>query len=77
MTTININLPDTLKAFADKQAAANQLPGAGEYIESLVAREQLELALMEGIQSGPAIEVDEAWFNRKRQQLIERSQANP
>ena len=72
MSSLNIDLSDRLKAFAERQARANQLPGASAYIESLLAREELELALMEGIVSGEAILADDAWRDRRRQELIQR-----
>ncbi|HEV2293889.1 MAG TPA: hypothetical protein VGR35_08525 [Tepidisphaeraceae bacterium] len=77
MTTLNVNLPDNLKTFAEKQAAAHQLSSASEYIESLLAREELELALLDGLNSGPATEVDDGWLERKRQQLVAQAQAKP
>ena len=72
MSSLNIDLSDRLKAFAERQARANQLPGASAYIESLLVREELELALMEGIASGEAILADDAWRDRRRQELIQR-----
>ena len=72
MTRVNVDLPDRLKAFAEKQARANRLAGAGEYIERLLAREELELALLEGISGGEAIDADDEWRDRRRQELIDR-----
>lgn len=72
MSSLNIDLSDRLKAFAEKQARANQLSDVGAYIESLLAREELEVALMEGVDSGEAIVADDAWRGRRRQELIER-----
>ena len=72
MTKVNVELTERLKAFADEQAKTHQLPDAGEYLAALLEREALEQALMEGVNSGPSIEVDDAWFDRKLKDLRER-----
>jgi antitoxin ParD1/3/4 len=79
MKTINISLPDSLKAFLETQVAEGCYSSASEYIRELIradqkrkAEEKLEALLLEGLNSGEPIEVTEAFWNEKRHQLLER-----
>jgi antitoxin ParD1/3/4 len=59
MTVIPVNLPDNLKAYVEEKARNGGYASAGEYIVALVAaasekRNEIELALMAGLASGPA-----------------------
>jgi antitoxin ParD1/3/4 len=79
METINISLPDSLKAFVETQVAEGGYSSASEYIRELIradqkrkAEEKLEALLLEGLNSGEPIEVTEAFWNEKRRQLLER-----
>ncbi|MGL4882939.1 MAG: type II toxin-antitoxin system ParD family antitoxin [Waterburya sp.] len=79
MTTLNISLPDDLQAFIDEQIAKGEYSTASEYISHLIcqARKQaeqkrLETLLLEGLESGEAIEVNDDWWEEKRDRLIEK-----
>jgi antitoxin ParD1/3/4 len=79
METINVSLPDSLKAFVETQVAEGGYSSASEYIRDLIradqkrkAEEKLEALLLEGLNSGEPIEVTEAFWNEKRRQLLER-----
>ena len=69
MTTLNISLPDSMRAYIDQKVSEGGYSTASEYIRQLVredqkeaAQERLELLLMEGIESGPSREMtDEDW----------------
>jgi antitoxin ParD1/3/4 len=62
-TTMNISMPEPLKAFVEAQVSENHYSGTSEYIRELVRRDQMEKRqleqdrqvmndlLMEGIQS--------------------------
>jgi antitoxin ParD1/3/4 len=73
MTTLNISLPDSMRTFIEEKVAQGGYSTASEYIRQLVrddqkrgAQERLEALLMEGLESGPSIEVtDEYWANKK------------
>lgn len=68
MTTMNISLPDDLKEFVDRQIQGGY-SSASEYIRELLrnaqkqaARENLESALLAGLDSGPATPLtDKDW----------------
>jgi len=68
MTTMNISLPDDLKEFVDLKIQSGY-SSASEYIRELLrnaqkqaARENLESALLAGLESGPATPLtDKDW----------------
>ena len=73
MTTMNISLPDELKAFVDEQVKG-RYSTSSEYVRELLRREQdrqrLRNLLLEGAASpieGPA---DESWFEGLRQHAV-------
>jgi antitoxin ParD1/3/4 len=74
VTTMNISLPDALKAFVDEQIAKGGYSSASEYIRELirhaekqVAQERLEAALLEGLESGePSAVTPEFWQERRK-----------
>ena len=73
MTTMNISLPDSLKAFA-KQRANEDYSNPSDYIRALIRadkkryqEEQLEQALLKGLESGAPQAVDEQFWERLQQ----------
>lgn len=76
MTTMNVSLPDEMKAFIESQVAREGYASASEYFRALVreaqmrdARADLEAKLLEGLQ-GPATEMDrEDWESIEREAL--------
>ena len=78
MTTMNISLPDELKASVDEQVAG-RYSTSSEYVRELIRREQdiqtLRNKLLEGAASpleGPA---DEAYFEGLREGIRKRARA--
>ena len=64
MTKLDVSLTEDLKAFLEQQAAAGGYRSAAAYVEDVLrqlwkhkARGMLEAKVMEGINSGPPIEV--------------------
>jgi antitoxin ParD1/3/4 len=62
MTTMNISLPDEMKAFIEAEMAAEGCASASEYLRNLIrdaqkrqAKQELEAKLLEGLQ-GSAVE---------------------
>jgi antitoxin ParD1/3/4 len=76
MTTMNISLPEEMKAFIEAQMAEEGYASASEYLRTLIREEQkrrakreLEAKLLEGLQ-GPAVEMTrEDWDSIRREAL--------
>jgi antitoxin ParD1/3/4 len=76
MTTMNISLPEEMKAFVESEMAREGYASASEYLRSLIreaqkqrARQELEARLLEGLQ-GPVVEMTaEDWDSMEREAL--------
>jgi antitoxin ParD1/3/4 len=70
MSTMNISLPEELKAFVDQQVAARAYGSASEYVRELLRRERdiehLRGLLLEGLESGPAQPLEPDYFEKLR-----------
>ncbi|MEZ6069901.1 MAG: type II toxin-antitoxin system ParD family antitoxin [Pirellulales bacterium] len=72
MSTIPVNLPDDLAAFVEANVKRGQFASASEYIAALVdaacrKRSEIEAALIDGLESGPAEEwSDDEWAALKQ-----------
>jgi len=73
MTTMNVSLPDALKAFVDDQVAARGYGTSSEYIRDLIRkdqdRERLRGLLLDGAASPPTAPADGAYFDALRDRL--------
>ena len=77
MTTMNISVPDEMKAFVEAQMAQEGYASASEYLRALIrdaqkrqARQQLEVKLLEGMQ-GPATVMDRKDWDSIKQEALE------
>ena len=77
MTTMNISLPDSMRTFIDQKVAEGGYSTASEYIRQLVREDQkraaqarLESLLMEGLESGPSIEITDEYWAEKKAKLL-------
>jgi antitoxin ParD1/3/4 len=70
MSTMNISLPDSLKAFVDERVNDGGYSTSSEYVRELIRkdqdRERLRALLLEGAASPLAGEADEAYFEGLR-----------
>jgi antitoxin ParD1/3/4 len=73
MTTMNISLPDSLKAFVDQQVSSRGYGTSSEYVRELIRKDQdrtqLRNLLTAGAASKPGKEIDSAYFDRLRKQV--------
>lgn len=77
MATMNISLPDSLKAFAQAQTETNSYSNPSDYVRSLIredkekkeAQHRIESLLLEGLDSGDAISLDDQYWSNKKAQL--------
>jgi antitoxin ParD1/3/4 len=67
MTTMNVSLPESLKAFVDEQVEGRGYASSSEYVRDLIRREQdRERLLLEGRDSGPAEPLEPGFFDELR-----------
>lgn len=79
MTTMNISLPDAMRAFVEQKIAQGGYSTASEYVRELIrddqkraAQERLEALLIEGIESGPAREMTAGDWQELRRRVWQR-----
>jgi antitoxin ParD1/3/4 len=74
MVKITLSIPEDLQAFLECQTIKNGFRLTDDYLCNLLKgeqeREQLEGILIEGVESGEPIEVDDDWWEQKRDTLI-------
>ena len=79
MTTLNISLPDPMKAFIEAQVQTGAYASASDYVRALVreaqkrqAHEELETKLLAALDSHDFAEVTPAMFDGIRARLRQR-----
>lgn len=79
MSTMNISLPETLKAFVDQQIDARGFGSSSEYVRELIRKEQdrqnLRTLLLDGAQSAPRGIADTTYFAELRSTIAKKSAA--
>lgn len=73
MSTMNISLPDSLKAFVDEQVSLRGYGTSSEYVRELIRRDQDRLQmrnlLLAGASSAPTGPVSDAYFDGLRERV--------
>jgi len=77
MVTLNLQLPENLKQFAEKQATEEGFGDASQYLQHLVEKEairqeklrHLEAELIKGLDSGPPIRITPQYWANLKQEL--------
>ena len=76
MTTMNISLPEALKAFVDEQVAGRGYGTSSEYVRELICRDQdrqrIRALLLDGATSGPGEKADADYFAKLRERASDR-----
>lgn len=79
MSTMNISLPDPMKAFVDEQVAVRGYGSSSEYVRDLIRkdgdRQKLRSLLLAGAESGPTEPVDATYFETLRARIAGRQPA--
>ena len=77
MTTVTISLPDSLKQFIDRQVASRGYGNVSEYFRTLLRTAQdeehsthLEELLVEGLQTGSDIPLDQRFWTNMRKEAL-------
>jgi antitoxin ParD1/3/4 len=73
MTTVGVDLPDDLREFVEAEAQRGKFSTPSEYIVALVnaarnKKSEIEVALLAGLESGPA----EEWTSQEWRDLEQR-----
>jgi antitoxin ParD1/3/4 len=83
MTSLNISLPKAMKEYVEARVEEGGFSTPSEYMRALVredqkryAQEKLEALLVEGLESGPPVEVTPEWWAALRQRLKARHGMN-
>lgn len=70
MSTMNISLPDALKAYVDEQVSQRRYGSTSEYVRELIRRDfertRLRDLLLGGASSDPSTVADDDWFESLR-----------
>lgn len=73
MSTMNVSLPEELRAFVDEQVDGGRYGSTSEYVRDLIRREQdrqrLRNLLLDGASSPPGPIADPAYFSDLRSRL--------
>jgi len=73
VSTMNVSLPNELRAFVDEQVDEGRYGSASEYVRDLIRRDQdrqrLRRALLDGAQSPAGPLADETYFTTQRRRL--------
>jgi antitoxin ParD1/3/4 len=82
VSTMNISLPDELKAFVDEQVGARGYTSSSEYVRELIRgdqdRDRLRTMLLEGASSPlSAVVADKAYFEGLRTRALRSAAAAP
>jgi len=79
MGTLNISLPDPMRAYVEEQAQAGGYSTVSEYLRALIredqkrkAQERLEALLLEGLESGDASALTSKDWEEVRRQVRKR-----
>lgn len=76
MATMNVSLPDEMKAFVEHQAAKEGFGTTSEYLRSMIrdtqkrlAKQALEAKLLEGLEGPTVLMTREDWESIEREAL--------
>jgi antitoxin ParD1/3/4 len=79
MTTMNISVPDEMKAFVESQVAQEGYASASEYLRALIreaqkqqAKQALEAKFREAVESGPTTPMTRDDWDQLERNVLER-----
>ncbi len=74
MATLNISMPDELRAFIETRVSMGDYQSASDYLRDLIRHDRAEIdrLLLEGIESGQAAPLDMAAIKKKAQALLKK-----
>lgn len=77
MATLNISMPDEMRAFIEARVNMGEYQSASDYLRDLIRhdREETERLLVEGLESGAARPLDMTALRKKAQSLLKQKKA--
>jgi len=77
MATLNISMPDEMRAFIESRVSTGEYQSASDYLRDLIRhdREETERLLVEGLESGTARPLDMAALKKKAKALLKQENA--
>lgn len=77
MSTMNISLPEGMKAFVDQQVSTRGYATSSEYVRDLIRKDQdiqrLRASLLDGASSPVGVPVDAGYFEDMRERVRRRA----
>jgi antitoxin ParD1/3/4 len=76
MATLNVSMPDEMRAFIESRINTGEYQSASDYLRDLIRhdREEIERLLLEGVESGKAMPLNMAALQKKAKALLKREQ---
>ncbi|MEE4314910.1 MAG: type II toxin-antitoxin system ParD family antitoxin, partial [Desulfofustis sp.] len=77
MATLNISMPDEMRAFIESRVSTGEYQSASDYLRDLIRhdREETERLLVEGLESGTARPLDIVTLRKRAQGLLKQDKA--
>ena len=76
MSTMNISLPDSMKAYVDQRVSQEGYGTSSEYVRELIRRDkdrsQLRVMMLKGLESPVTGQADAAYFQSLRERAEQR-----
>jgi antitoxin ParD1/3/4 len=74
MTTLNVSLPDEMRAFVDSEVARGEFGTASAYVQQLIRRDrrraEVRQLMLDGLESETAGQYDDAFRQRLRERAL-------
>ena len=76
MATLNVSMPDELRAFIESRINTGEYQSASDYLRDLIRHdhEEIDRLLMEGVESGKAAPLDMSALQKKARALLRKEQ---
>jgi antitoxin ParD1/3/4 len=76
MATLNVSMPDELRAFIETRVNTGEYQSASDYLRDLIRHdhEEMDRLLMEGIESGKATPLDMPALKKKAAAMLHKEQ---
>jgi antitoxin ParD1/3/4 len=77
MATLNISMPDEMRAFIEARVSMGEYQSASDYLRDLIRhdREETERLLVEGVESGISRPLNMAELKKRAQALLKQEKA--